>query len=60
MGDGPFLCLSPPFFIGPCRTVTPIVDRVTGNRLESTLIRTNHARVMYDCPPELIREETKG
>lgn len=33
-----------------------VVDPVTGNRLESQLIRTNHARVMYDCPPELIRE----
>ena len=35
-----------------------VIDRVTGQRLESQLIRTNHARVMYDCPPSLvIREE---
>lgn len=33
-----------------------VVDPATGNLLESELIRTNHARVMYDCPPELVRE----
>ena len=33
-----------------------VVDAATGNCLESRLIRTNHARVMYDCPPELIKE----
>ena len=33
------------------------VDAATGRCLESVLIRTNHAKVMYDCPPELIREE---
>ena len=32
-----------------------VIDRKTGQRLESQLIRTNHARVMYDCPPSLIR-----
>lgn len=32
-------------------------DRVTGKLLESQLIRTNHARVLYECPPDLeIRE----
>ena len=35
-----------------------IIDRVSGQCLESQLIRTNHARVMYDCPPSMIiREE---
>ncbi|MBR5054338.1 MAG: VanW family protein [Bacteroidales bacterium] len=34
-----------------------VVDVTSGNCVESTLIRTNHAKVMYDCPPELIREE---
>lgn len=32
-----------------------IIDRKTGRCLESQLIRTNHARVMYDCPPSLIK-----
>ncbi len=31
-----------------------IIDCVTGQRLESQLIRTNHARVMYDLPEEMI------
>ena len=32
-------------------------DRVTGKLLESQLIRTNHAKVLYECPPDLeIRE----
>ena len=32
-------------------------DRVTGKKLDSKLIRTNHAKVMYECPPDLeIRE----
>jgi vancomycin resistance protein VanW len=30
------------------------IDRTTGNILESQLIRTNHAKVMYECPPELL------
>jgi vancomycin resistance protein VanW len=34
-----------------------IIDRETGQRLESQLIRTNHARVMYECPPSLIIKE---
>ena len=34
-----------------------VIDPVTGKCLESKLIRTNHAKVLYDCPPELIREE---
>ena len=33
-----------------------VLDSATGQCLESKLIRTNHAKVMYDCPPELIRE----
>ena len=28
-------------------------DRVTGKLLESQLIRTNHAKVLYECPPDL-------
>ncbi len=36
-----------------------IIDRNSGNCLESQLIRTNHARVMYECPPSMeIREES--
>ena len=35
-----------------------VIDRVTGQHLESLLIRTNHARVMYECPPSMtIREQ---
>lgn len=33
-----------------------VIDSVTGQCIESKLIRTNHAKVMYDCPPELIKE----
>lgn len=34
-----------------------VIDSRTGRRLATELLRTNHARVMYDCPPELpIRE----
>ena len=33
------------------------IDCVTGNCISSQLIRTNHAKVMYDCPPSIaIRE----
>jgi vancomycin resistance protein VanW len=33
------------------------IDATTGNVIESQLIRTNHARVMYECPPDIeIRE----
>lgn len=31
-----------------------IIDRMTGQHLESQLIRTNHAKVMYDLPPTAI------
>ena len=31
-----------------------IIDRSSGLRLDSQLIRTNHARVMYDCPPSMV------
>ena len=35
-----------------------VIDRVTGRHLESQLIRTNHAKVMYDLPPSItIREQ---
>ena len=34
-----------------------VIDRASGQRLESQLIRTNHARVMYDCPPSMIIKE---
>ena len=33
------------------------IDRTSGQRLDSQLIRTNHARVMYDCPPSMIIRE---
>ena len=29
------------------------IDATTGNVIESQLIRTNHARVMYECPPNI-------
>lgn len=29
------------------------IDRITGRHLEKQLIRTNHARVMYECPPSI-------
>ena len=34
-----------------------IIDRVTGQHLDSQLIRTNHAKVMYDLPPTAIIKE---
>ena len=34
-----------------------IIDRMTGQHLESQLIRTNHAKVMYDLPPTAIIKE---
>ena len=34
-------------------------DRVTGKKLDSKLIRTNHAKVMYDCPPDLAIRDVK-
>ena len=30
-----------------------IIDRITGQRIESQLIRTNHARVMYELSPSV-------
>ena len=33
------------------------IDRVTGQILESKLLRTNHARVMYDLPPTVVISE---
>ena len=34
-----------------------IIDRATGQCIESQMIRTNHARVMYDCPPSIVIQE---
>ncbi|MBR5687634.1 MAG: VanW family protein [Prevotella sp.] len=34
-----------------------VIDPETGRCLESQLIRTNHARVMYECPPSVIIQE---
>ena len=31
-----------------------VIDRITGRQLESQLLRINHARVMYDCPPSVV------
>lgn len=36
-----------------------VIDRTTGCRLASQLIRTNHAKVMYDCQPYMVIEETR-
>ena len=36
-----------------------VIDTLTGQCIESKLIRTNHAKVMYDCPAELIKEDAK-
>ena len=33
------------------------IDRNTGECVDSQLIRTNHARVMYECPPDLEIQE---
>ena len=34
-----------------------VIDPVSGRCIDSQLIRTNHARVMYECPPDMpIRE----
>ena len=36
-----------------------VIDRTTGRHLDSQLIRTNHAKVMYECPSSItIRERT--
>ena len=34
-----------------------ISDRITGQLIESQLIRTNHAKVMYECPSSMIIQE---
>ena len=34
-------------------------DRNTGFCIESQLIRTNHAKVMYECPPDIVIREDK-
>ncbi len=34
-----------------------VIDPNSGSVLESQLIRTNHARVMYECPPDMIIRE---
>lgn len=33
------------------------IERTTGKCVEKQLIRTNHARVMYECPPDLVIKE---
>ena len=33
------------------------IDCVTGNCIDSQLIRTNHAKVMYECPPTMVIRE---
>lgn len=35
------------------------IDRKTGHTIDSQLIRTNHAKVMYDCPPSTIIRESE-
>ena len=37
-----------------------IIDRMTGQHLDSHLIRTNHAKVMYDLPQTAIIKEDTG
>ena len=34
-----------------------VIERASGRCLESQLIRTNHARVMYECPPSIVIRE---
>ena len=34
-----------------------IIDCITGQCLDSQLIRTNHAKVMYPCPPSMIIQQ---
>ncbi|MCR5152859.1 MAG: VanW family protein [Prevotella sp.] len=36
-----------------------VIDRNTGSRIDSQLIRTNHARIMYDCPPSAVIKEVQ-
>ena len=37
-----------------------VIDRTTGSCLESQLIRTNHARVMYECPPTIVIQQSSN
>ena len=34
-----------------------VIDRTSGRCLDSQLIRTNHARVMYECPPSIVIQD---
>ena len=34
-----------------------VLDRSTGRVLDCQLLRTNHARVMYECPPSMVVRE---
>ncbi|MBR1520392.1 MAG: VanW family protein [Bacteroidaceae bacterium] len=34
-----------------------IIDRISGEHIDRQLIRTNHARVMYECPPSIVIRE---
>ena len=34
-----------------------VIDRKTGKCVESQLIRTNHAKIMYECPPDIVIKE---
>ena len=36
-----------------------VIDRNTGSRIDSQLIRTNHARIMYDCPPSAVIKDVQ-
>jgi len=38
------------FFYRNGKVYRDIIDRMTGNCVEKQLIRTNHARVMYELP----------
>ena len=37
-----------------------VIDRTTGQCVESQLIRTNHARVMYECPPTMVIRDVQN
>ena len=39
------------------RVYRDVIDRVTGQHLDSRLIRTNHAKVMYELPPSITIQE---
>ena len=36
------------------------IDSNTGRRVDSKLIRTNHARVMYDCPSSIVIQDSNN